>query len=121
MPRTANFHEQIADARLPQAADVGDDAAPLDATVDVLEVHATTGETPMRSLLRACAPPASRLPGRHDALYPGERAGQEAQIMAPSPRSGGSADRRTVTCPWAWPPFIGGRGYYEFEINSNVS
>ncbi len=35
MQRPADFHDQIADARLPQAARVVDDAAALDAAVDV--------------------------------------------------------------------------------------
>ena len=37
MQRTADFHEQIADARLPEAAGVMNDAAALDAAIDVLK------------------------------------------------------------------------------------
>ena len=55
MQRTADFHDQISDTRLPQAADVMDDAAALDAAVDVLDAHAPTGDAPIRGLLRACS------------------------------------------------------------------
>jgi hypothetical protein len=40
MERTANFHDPIADACLPEAAGIVDDAAALDATVDVLDARA---------------------------------------------------------------------------------
>jgi hypothetical protein len=80
MQRTADFHEQIADARLPQAADVVDDAAALDATVDVLDAHAPTGDTPIRGLLRACELPSSRLPGRQMISTP-------SSVDARQPRS----------------------------------
>jgi hypothetical protein len=81
MQRTADFHDQISDTRLPEAADVMDDAAALDAAVDVLDAHAPTGDAPIRGLLRACELPSSRLPGRHDDLHTVERERQEAQIL----------------------------------------
>jgi hypothetical protein len=81
MPRTADLHDQISDPDLPQAADVVDDAAALDAAVDVLDTHAPTGDAPIRGLLRACELPSSRLPGRHADLHPVERARQKAQIL----------------------------------------
>lgn len=40
MQRTADFHDQIAAAHLPQAARVMDEATALDATVDVLNARA---------------------------------------------------------------------------------
>ena len=90
MQRTADLHDQILDTRLPEAADVVDDAAALDATVDVLDAHAPTGDAPIRGLLRACELPSSRLPGRHDDLHPIERECQEAQILEqPAPRRQG--------------------------------
>jgi hypothetical protein len=84
MQRTADFHEPIADARLPQAAGVVDDAAALDAAVDVLDAHATAGEAPIRRFLRACEGPAPRLPRRHDDVDPLEHQRQEAKILEQS-------------------------------------
>jgi hypothetical protein len=66
MQRTADFHDHIAGARLPQATGVVDDAAALDTAVDMLDTHAATRDTPIRGFLRARAGTASRLPGRHD-------------------------------------------------------
>ena len=74
MPYTADFHEQIAHACLPQPAGVGDDAAALDAAVDVREA-------PMRRVLRAREGSAAGLLGRHDALDLIQRARQEAEIL----------------------------------------
>ena len=81
MQRTADFHDQIADARLPQTAGVVDDAAALDTAVDVLDAHAATRDAPIGSFLGAREGAASRLPGRHDDLdlLEGER--QEAEIL----------------------------------------
>jgi hypothetical protein len=56
MQCTADFHEQIADARLPQPAGVVDDAAALDAAVDVLDAHATAGIVPSEQVVRKIAP-----------------------------------------------------------------
>ena len=87
MQRTADFHKQIADARLPQAADVVDDAAPLDAAVDVLDAHTSAGKAPIRGFLRAREGPAPRLLGRHDHLDLRECKCQKAQILEqPAPR-----------------------------------
>jgi hypothetical protein len=81
MQCTADFHEQISDARLPQAAGVVDDAAALDATIDVFDAHAPTGDTPIRRFLRAREGPAPRLPRRHDHLDLRERKRQKAQVL----------------------------------------
>ena len=81
MQRTADFHKQIVDTGLPQAAGVMDDAAALDAAVDVFDTHAAAGDTPIRRFLHPCESPASRLPGRHDDLHLIERERQEAQIL----------------------------------------
>jgi hypothetical protein len=90
MQATADFHEQIADPRLPEAADVMDDAAALHAAVDVLDAHAPTSEAPIRGPLRAREGPAPGLPGRHDDLDVGQRIRQEAQILKqPAPRRQG--------------------------------
>jgi hypothetical protein len=90
MQRTADLHDQISDTRLPQAADVVDDAAAFNATVDVLDTHTPTGDAPIRGLLRTCELASSWLPGRHDDLHPVERERQEAQILEqPAPRRQG--------------------------------
>jgi hypothetical protein len=84
MQCTADFHKQIADVRLPQATGVVDDAAALDAAVDVLDAHATTCDAPMRRFLRAREGPAPRFPRRHDDVDPLERKRQEAEILEQS-------------------------------------
>jgi len=81
MQCTADFHDQIADARLPKAAGVVDDAAALDTAVDVLDAHAATRDAPICSFLGTREGPASGLPGRHDDLDLVEGERQEAQIL----------------------------------------
>jgi hypothetical protein len=81
MQGAADFHNAIANARLPEAAGVVDDAATLDAAVDVLNAHAAAGDTPIRRFLHPCESPASRRPGRHDDLHLIERKRQEAQVL----------------------------------------
>ena len=94
MQRTADFHDQIADARLPQTAGVVDDAAALDTAVDVLDVHAATRDAPIRGFLRAREGAASRLPGRHDDLDLVECERQEAEILEqPTARGQGVGGR----------------------------
>ena len=80
MQRTADVHDQIADTDLPKAAGVMYDATALDATVDMLDAHATTCDASIHSLLRAgeCASPG--LASWPDDLDLVERQGQEAQI-----------------------------------------
>jgi hypothetical protein len=84
MQRTADFHDQIAHARLPQAAGVVDDAAALHTAVDMLDAHPATRDAPIRGFLRAREGAASRLPRRHDDLNLIEGEGQEAQILEQS-------------------------------------
>ena len=81
MQRTTDFHDEITDARLPEAADVVHDAAALDAAVDVLDAHTATRDAPIRGFLRAREGPAPWLPRRHDHLHLVERARQEAEIL----------------------------------------
>jgi hypothetical protein len=64
MPGTADFHDRLSDPRLPEAADVLDDAAALDEAVDRLNAHAPTSDALIRRL-----------------LGPRERERQEAQIL----------------------------------------
>jgi hypothetical protein len=81
MQGTADFHHAIANTRLPEAVGVVDDAAALDAAVDVLNADAAASDAPIRSLLRACQGPAPRLPGRHDHLDLRECKRQKAEIL----------------------------------------
>lgn len=81
MKRTADFHDPIADARFPQAARIVDNAAALDAAVDVLDTHAAACDAPIRRFLRARQGAAPRLLRRHDHLDLLERECQEAQIL----------------------------------------
>jgi hypothetical protein len=81
MQRTADFHDQIADACLPQAASIVDNATALDAAVDMLDAHAPTCDAPIRGFLRTREGTASRLPGWHDDLDLIQGEGQEAQIL----------------------------------------
>src|SRR6266850_8266950 len=98
MQRTANFHHQIADARLPEAAGAVDDAAALDTAVDVRDADAAACDAPLRRFLRARERPAPRLLGRHEALDLVEREGQEAQLLAP-PAARGHGLRRGRRAP----------------------
>jgi hypothetical protein len=84
MPCTADFHAQIADARLPQAAGVGDEAAGLDAAVDGLATHTTARDAPMRRFLRAPMGPAPWLLRRPDDVDPVARTRQDAELLAPA-------------------------------------
>jgi hypothetical protein len=81
MQGTADFHDAIANARLPETAGIVDHAAALDAAVDVLNAHAAARDTPMRRFLRPREIPSSRLPGRHDDFDLVQRERQEAQIL----------------------------------------
>jgi hypothetical protein len=98
MQCTADFHDQIADARLPQAAGVVDDAAALDTAGDMLDAHTATRDAPIGGFSAAREGPASRLAGRHDDLdvVAGER--QEAQILEP-PAPCGQGIRRGLRHP----------------------
>ena len=81
MQRTTDFHDEITDARLPEAADVVHDAAALDAAVDVFDAHTSAGDAPIGGFLRAREGPAPWLPRRHDHLHLVERECQEAEIL----------------------------------------
>jgi hypothetical protein len=81
MERTTNFHDTIAHARFSQATGVVDNAAALDAAVDVLNTHAAARDAAIRRFLRAREVPASWLSGRHNDLHLVECERQEAQIL----------------------------------------
>jgi len=83
MPRTADFHDQVADACLPEAAGVVDDATALDAAVDLLDAHAPAGDATIGRFLRPRESPTSWVPRRHDDLDVGQGERQEAEILEP--------------------------------------
>jgi len=68
MQRAADFHHQITDACLPQAARVMDNAAALHAAVDMLNSDAAACNPSIRGLLRPREGTAPWLFGRHDHL-----------------------------------------------------
>jgi hypothetical protein len=90
MQRTADFHDQIADADLPEAIGVMDEAAALDATVDVRDPDPATGDAPSGPFLGAREGPTPWLLGGPDALDVVEGAGQDAESLEqPAPRGPG--------------------------------
>ena len=99
MQRTANFHQQSANACLPEAIGVVHDTTALDAAVDGLDTHATARDASIGSFLRPGARPAPRLLGGHDDLDVVEREGEEAQILEP-PAACGQGVRRGLGKPF---------------------
>jgi hypothetical protein len=81
MQRAADFHHQVTDARLPQAARVVDDAAALDAAVDVLNADAAACNPSIGGFLRPREGSSPWLLGRYDHLDVVERERQEAEIL----------------------------------------
>ena len=90
---TTEFHHEIADARLPQADPVFDDAAALDAAVDMLDPEPPLVERLVGQVLLQGQRPTAGLLRRHEDLHVGERERQEAEILQqPTPgweRGGG--------------------------------
>jgi len=94
MQRTADFHDQIADARLPEAVCLVHNATALHTAVHVLDADTPTGGAPIRRFLRLCELPSSRLLGRHDHLDLRERTRQKPQILEqPAARGQGIGGR----------------------------
>jgi hypothetical protein len=98
MQGTAGLHDQIADPCLSQAAGVMDDAAALDATVDVFDAHTSAGDAPIGRFLRVREGPAPWLPRRHDDLDLSQRERQEAEILK-QPAARGQGIRGGVCNP----------------------
>jgi hypothetical protein len=98
MQATTDFHDQITDTRLPQAAGVVNHATAFDAAVDVLNTHAAAGDASIHGFLGARQGSSSRFAGRHDGfhLVQGER--QEAQILE-QPAACGQGIRRGIGNP----------------------
>jgi len=78
---TAEFHHQIADALFPQADPVFDDAAALDAAVDMLDPQPTVMQGLVGPLLFQGEVLATGFLGRHEDLDLGQRERQEAQVL----------------------------------------
>ena len=95
MQGTAQFHHEIADAVLPQPDAVFDDAAALDATVDMLDPQPTVMQGLVGPLLAQGEFLATRFLGRHEDLDLGQRERQEAQVLQ-QPTPGGQGIRRRV-------------------------
>jgi hypothetical protein len=81
MQGTTEFHHQIADALLPQADPVFDDAAALDTALDRLDPQPALGERLIRRLLLQRQFLAAWCLGRHADLHLGQRERQEAQLL----------------------------------------
>src|SRR6266705_5598929 len=87
---TAEFHHQITDPLLPQAAPVLHDAAALDTAVDMLDPQPPLVERLVRPLLLPRQLLAARFLGRHEDRHLRERERQEPQILQePAPRRQG--------------------------------
>ena len=89
---TAEFHHEIADARLPQAHPAFHHATPLDADVDMLDPEPPLVEHLVGPLLLQGQLRTAWLPRRHEDRHLREREGQEAEILqqpTPSRERGG--------------------------------
>src|SRR2546423_9464269 len=75
---TAEFHHEIADALLPQADPVFDDATPLDTTIDMLDPQPTREQRLVRHVLLPRELRAAWLLGGHEDLDLGKR---ERQVV----------------------------------------
>src|SRR2546428_11225882 len=90
MQGTTEFHHEIADAVLPQPDPVFDDAAALDAAVDMLDASPTVVQGLVGKFLLQRQFLAAWCLGRHEDLHLGERERQKAQILQqPTPRGQG--------------------------------
>ncbi len=94
MQGTAQFHHQIADALLPQANPVFDNATTLHAAVDMLNPEPSTVQGLVGPLLLLCQLLSSGLLGRHEDCHVGQRKGQEAEILQQSAPRGQGIGRR---------------------------
>jgi CheY-like chemotaxis protein len=93
MPRPADFHDEIADALLPQPDPVFDDATTLHTAVDMLDPQPTAVPRLVGHLLFPCEILATRFLGGHEALDLGQRKRQKAQVLQ-QPTPGGQGIRR---------------------------
>src|SRR5919198_3180242 len=115
MQGTADFHDAIANAGLPEAAGVVDDAAALDAAVDVLKAHAAARDASFGAIVatrgetgagvggcsggRASAVASATATPRRCASSVKDRAGVSPGVRNVACRT----IRRTWIHGWAWP------------------
>jgi hypothetical protein len=78
---TTEFHHQIADALLPQADPVFDDATAFDTTIAMLDPQPTLVQCLVRHVLLPREFLAAWLLGRPEDLHLGQREGQKAQVL----------------------------------------
>jgi hypothetical protein len=90
------FHHQIADALLPQANPVFDDATTLDTAVDMLDPQPAAMQGLIGPFLLLGQLLAAGFLGRHQDVHLRERERQEAQILQ-QPTSRGQGIRRRVS------------------------
>jgi len=81
MQGTADFHHEIADTLLPEAAPVFDDTTTLDTPIDMLDPQPTLVQLLIRHVLLLRERLAACFLGRRKDLDLGEREGQKAQIL----------------------------------------
>ena len=81
MQGTTQFHHEITDTVLPQAAPVLHDATTLDTAVDMLDPQPTLVQRLVGPFLLPGQLLAAGFLGRHENLHLREREGQEAQIL----------------------------------------
>ncbi len=81
MQGTTDFHHDIAEALLPQADPVFDNATTLHAAIDVLDAQPTLGERLVRPLLLPRQLLAAGFLGRHEDLDLRECERQETEIL----------------------------------------
>jgi hypothetical protein len=87
MQGTTEFHHEIADTVLPQPDPVFDDAAALDATVDMLDPQPTVMQGLVGQLLFQGEFLAAEFLGGHEDRDVGQREGEKTQILQqPTPR-----------------------------------
>jgi hypothetical protein len=95
MQGTAEFHDQITNALLPQTDPVFHDTTALDATVDMLDPQPTLVQRLIRQVLFQGQFLATGFLRGHEDLHLGEREREEAQILQ-QPTPGGERVRRRV-------------------------
>jgi hypothetical protein len=91
---TTDFHHDIADALLPQAEPVFDNATTLHAAVDMLDPEPTLVQRLVRPLLLQRKLVTAGFLRGHEDIHVGQRKGQEAQILQQSAPRGQGIGRR---------------------------
>jgi hypothetical protein len=101
MQRTTDFHNEIAESRLPQAVGVMDDVTALHTAVHVLNAYMPAGNAPIGGFLCTGEGSPPRLLGWYDDLDLGERKSQKAHILE-QPAAGGEGDGVASAMRLSW-------------------